>query len=100
MDINRSEDLATMKEDIDRLEDLVTGRKRISTGSKTWRRGKRILTSQKASDFLAAQLEDFQNQKQQIESRIAELETQQAGNIKQWKKEKNNLPKLPKNNFY
>ena len=47
-----------------------------------------ILTSQKSRDFLAGQLKDFQNQKQQLESRIAELETQQAGQIKQWQKDK------------
>jgi asparaginyl-tRNA synthetase len=34
-------------------------------------------------------LEEFKGQKQQIESRIAELEEEQAGQIKQWKRDKN-----------
>ncbi|MHC4496982.1 MAG: asparagine--tRNA ligase [Planctomycetota bacterium] len=48
-----------------------------------------ILTSEKARDFLAGQLEELKNQKQQIESKIAELEEQQKGQIKQWKRDKN-----------
>jgi asparaginyl-tRNA synthetase len=48
-----------------------------------------ILTSQRAKDFLAGQLEEFKNQKQQIESRIAQLEEEQKGQIKQWKRDKN-----------
>jgi asparaginyl-tRNA synthetase len=47
-----------------------------------------ILTSQKTVDFLGSQLQELQNQKQQLESRISELENQQAGNIKQWQKDK------------
>jgi asparaginyl-tRNA synthetase len=47
-----------------------------------------ILTSQKAKDFLAAQLNEFQSQKQQIEAKIDELEKQQSGQIKQWQKDK------------
>ena len=47
-----------------------------------------ILTSPKAQDFLAAQLKELQNQKQQLDSRITELETRQAGQIKQWQKDK------------
>ncbi|TKJ38690.1 MAG: asparagine--tRNA ligase [Planctomycetes bacterium B3_Pla] len=48
-----------------------------------------ILTSERTRDFLAGQLEELKNQKQQIESRIAELEEQQKGQIKQWKRDKN-----------
>ena len=47
------------------------------------------MTSQRAKDFLAEQLEEFKNQKQQFESRIVELEEQQKGQIKQWKRDKN-----------
>jgi len=47
-----------------------------------------ILTSRKTRDFLAGQLKELQNQKQQYETRIGELETQQAGQIKQWQKDK------------
>jgi asparaginyl-tRNA synthetase len=48
-----------------------------------------ILTSEKAQEFLAGQLEEFKNQKQHIENRIAELEEEQKGQIKQWKRDKN-----------
>jgi asparaginyl-tRNA synthetase len=47
-----------------------------------------ILTGEKAEKFLAGQLEDLKNQKQQIETRIAELQDQQTGQIKQWQKDK------------
>jgi len=47
-----------------------------------------ILTSQKTRDFLAGQLKELQTQKQQLETRISELEKQQAGQIKQWQKDK------------
>ncbi len=47
-----------------------------------------ILTGQKSKDFLARQLQDLLNQKQQIEAKIAELEAQQSGSMKQWKKDK------------
>ena len=55
----------------------------------TYTEASEILTSQRAKDFLAGQLEEFKNQKQQIESRIAELEEEQKGQIKQWKRDKN-----------
>jgi len=48
-----------------------------------------ILTSDKTKDFLANQLQELQEQKQKIESRIAELEEQQTGQIKQWQRDKN-----------
>lgn len=47
-----------------------------------------ILRSQRTRDFLAGQLKELQNQKQQLETKIGELETQQAGRIKQWQKDK------------
>jgi len=55
----------------------------------TYTEASEILTSQRAKDFLAGQLEEFRDQKQQIESRIAELEDEQKGQIKQWKRDKN-----------
>jgi len=55
----------------------------------TYTEASEILTSQRAKDFLAGQLEEFKNQKQQIESRITELEEEQKGQIKQWKRDKN-----------
>jgi len=48
-----------------------------------------ILTSQKAADFLARQLQELQKQKTQLEGKIAQLEEEQKGQIKQWKQEKN-----------
>jgi asparaginyl-tRNA synthetase len=48
-----------------------------------------ILTSDKTKDFLANQLQELREQKQKIESRIVELEKQQAGQIKQWQRDKN-----------
>jgi len=47
-----------------------------------------ILTGRKTKDFLTRQLDEFQNQKRQLEAKIAELEAEQAGPIKQWKKDK------------
>ncbi len=47
-----------------------------------------ILTGQKTKDFLAQQLQELQNQKQQIENKITELENKQAGQLKQWQKDK------------
>jgi len=48
-----------------------------------------ILTGEKTEKFLADKLQEHKNQKQQIENRIAELEQEQKGQIKQWKREKN-----------
>ncbi len=47
-----------------------------------------ILTSDRAKDFLAQQLSEFQAQKQQAEARIPELEEQQQSARKQWQKDK------------
>jgi len=46
------------------------------------------LTSEKTQTFLAEQLKDFQEQKQQLETRVSELENKQNGRIKQWQKDK------------
>ncbi len=48
-----------------------------------------ILTSQKAADFLAGQLQELKKQKAQLEGKIAQLEEEQKGRIKQWKQDKN-----------
>jgi len=47
-----------------------------------------ILTSQRTRDFLAEQIKDLHHQKQQLETKISELEKQQADNLKQWQKDK------------
>ncbi len=79
---NKAE-LETLEADIASLEKIKPPFYRL-----TYTDSVDILTSRKASDFLVAQLKDLQNQKQQLESRISELETQQAGQIKQWQKDK------------
>jgi asparaginyl-tRNA synthetase len=48
-----------------------------------------ILKSEKTEKFLTEQLTQFKEQKETIEKRIAELETQQKGQIKEQQKEKN-----------
>ncbi|MBN1361960.1 MAG: asparagine--tRNA ligase [Sedimentisphaerales bacterium] len=47
-----------------------------------------ILKGDKTRDFLARELAELKSEKQQTESRIAELEQQQSGQIKQWQKDK------------
>jgi len=47
-----------------------------------------ILTGQKTKDFLAQQLTQLKNEKQQIETKIAELLQQQKGRLKQWQTDK------------
>jgi len=80
---NRSQ-LDTLGADIAALENIKPPFPRL-----TYTDAVEILTSDKARDFLAGQLEQLQIQKQQIESRIAELDAEQKGQIKQWKRDKN-----------
>jgi asparaginyl-tRNA synthetase len=80
---NRSQ-LETLGADIAALENIKPPFPRL-----TYTDSVEILTSDRAKDFLAGQLEELKGQKQQIESRIAELETEQKGQIKQWKRDKN-----------
>jgi asparaginyl-tRNA synthetase len=80
---NRAE-LETLGADIKSLEKMTPPFYRL-----TYTEAVDILTSQRAKNFLAKQIEQFKNQKEQIESRIAELEQQQKGSLKQWQKEKN-----------
>ncbi|MBM4029227.1 MAG: asparagine--tRNA ligase, partial [Planctomycetes bacterium] len=47
-----------------------------------------ILKGPRTREFLAAQLDSLQKEKQQMESRIAELENQQGGQLKQWQQDK------------
>ena len=80
---NRSQ-LETLGADIASLEKIKPPFHRL-----TYTEAVEILTSDRARDFLAGQLEEVKNQKQQIEGRIAELEEEQKGQIKQWKRDKN-----------
>jgi len=80
---NRSQ-LETLGADIVALENVKPPFYRL-----TYTDSVEILTSDRARDFLAGQLAELQSQKQQIESRIAALEAEQKGQIKQWKRDKN-----------
>ena len=80
---NRSE-LETLGADLQALEKIKPPFYRL-----TYTDAVDILTGEKAKNFLAGQLEDLKNRKQQIENRIAELEQVQKGQIKQWKRDKN-----------
>ncbi len=76
--------LETLGADIAALEKITPPFYRL-----TYTDAVEILTSEKARDFLAGQLQEYKNQKQHIENRIAELEEEQKGQIKQWKRDKN-----------
>ncbi|MHC4264750.1 MAG: asparagine--tRNA ligase [Planctomycetota bacterium] len=80
---NRSE-LETLEADIEGLEKIKPPFYRL-----TYTEAVEILKGQKAQEFLSKELEGSKEQKQQIESRINELEEEQKGQIKQWKRDKN-----------
>jgi asparaginyl-tRNA synthetase len=80
---NNKNELETLGVDVATLEKIKPPFYRL-----TYTETVNILTSQKTSDFLAGQLKELQDQKQQYETRISELETQQTGQIKQWQKDK------------
>jgi asparaginyl-tRNA synthetase len=79
---NRKE-LEAIGSDIAGLERIVPPFYRL-----TYTEAVDILTGQKAADFLAGQLQQLQDRKLQAESRIAELEEQLKGSLKQWKRDK------------
>ena len=81
---NNKSELETLGADIAALEKIKPPFYRL-----TYTESVEILTSQKAADFHAEQLEGLNNRKQQIEDRISEIEEEQAGQIKQWKRDKN-----------
>jgi asparaginyl-tRNA synthetase len=81
---NNKSQLETLGADIAALERIKPPFYRL-----TYSQAVEILTGQKTADFLAQQLQELQNQKQQLESRIAALEEEQKGQIKQWKRDKN-----------
>ena len=80
---NRGE-LETLGADLESLEKIKPPFYRL-----TYTDAGDILTGEKTKKFLADQLEELKNQKQNIENRIAELEEEQKGQIKQWKRDKN-----------
>ena len=80
---NNKDQLETLGADIAALEKIKPPFCRL-----TYTDSVDILTGEKTKSFLAEQLEDLKSQKQQLESRIAELEEQQKGSLKQWQKDK------------
>jgi asparaginyl-tRNA synthetase len=48
-----------------------------------------ILRGERTKEFMAKQLEELVSKKEEIERKIVEIEKEQAGQLKQWKKEKN-----------
>jgi len=80
---NNKSQLETLGADIEALEKIKPPFYRL-----TYTDAVEILTSDKAKNFLAEQLQQFKGQKQQTEKKIAKLEEQQKGQLKQWKKDK------------
>ena len=80
---NNRPELETLGVNIEALERIQPPFHRL-----TYTEAVDILTGPKAKDFLARQLQDFQNQKQELDAKIADLEAQQGGQMKQWKKDK------------
>ncbi len=75
--------LKTLGADIASLEKIQPPFYRI-----TYTEAAEILKSKKTQDFLAAQLNEFKSQKQQVEKKINELENEAKGQIKQWRQDK------------
>jgi asparaginyl-tRNA synthetase len=79
---NRAE-LQTLGADIASLEKITPPFYRL-----TYTEAAEILKSKKTQDFMAAQLNEFKGQKKQLEERIAALETEARGSVKQWRQDK------------
>jgi asparaginyl-tRNA synthetase len=79
---NRKE-LETLGADIPALEKIQPPFYRL-----TYTEAVEILKGPRAAEHLARELEELKNRRQQVESRIAELQKQEAGQIKQWQKDK------------
>jgi asparaginyl-tRNA synthetase len=79
---NRSE-LETLGANVAALEKITPPFYRL-----TYTEAVEILKGPRAKEFLAREREQLQKQKQQIETRITELEKQQGGSLKQWQQDK------------
>jgi asparaginyl-tRNA synthetase len=79
---NRAE-LETLGADISMLERIQPPFYRL-----TYTEAVGILKGPKAKEYLASELERLRNDKRQMEARIADLEKQQGGSIKQWQNDK------------
>jgi asparaginyl-tRNA synthetase len=80
---NRSQ-LETLGANIPALENIRPPFYRL-----TYSQAVDILTGQISAKFMAEQLTQLNQQKETIEKRITALETEQKGQIKQWKRDKN-----------
>jgi len=80
---NKSQ-LETLGADIAGLENIKPPFYRL-----TYTQAVEILTGEKTVKFMADQLTQLKQQKESIEKRIAEIEKEQSGQIKQWKRDKN-----------
>ncbi|MFA5292561.1 MAG: asparagine--tRNA ligase [Phycisphaerae bacterium] len=76
-------ELKTLGANIDALKKITPPFYRL-----TYTQASEILTSQKTQDFLAAQLNEFKQAKQDIENKITALETEAKGQLKQWRQDK------------
>jgi asparaginyl-tRNA synthetase len=80
---NRSE-LESLGADITSLEKIRPPFYRL-----TYSEAVDILRGEKTKEFMAKQLNELHERKKEIEVRIAELDEQQKGSIKQWQRDKN-----------
>jgi asparaginyl-tRNA synthetase len=76
--------LETLGADIAGLENIKPPFYRL-----TYTQAVEILTGERTVKFMAEQLTQLKQQKETIEKKIAELEKEQTGQIKQWKRDKN-----------
>ncbi|MFC1739363.1 asparagine--tRNA ligase [Planctomycetota bacterium] len=81
--INKTE-LETLGADIKSIDRIQPPFYRL-----TYTQAVEILIGPKTREFLAEQLAQLKNQKQQTQNRIEELEEQQKGSLKQWQQDKN-----------
>lgn len=80
---NNPAELKTLGADIASLEKIRPPFYRL-----TYTEAAEILKSKKTQDFMAAQLNEFQTQKKQIEEKITALEAEAKGPVKQWRQDK------------
>jgi len=80
---NNKSELETLGADISSLAKIKPPFYRL-----TYTEAVDILTGERTKEFLAEQLKQLNQQKEQTEKKIAELESQQQGQIKQWQKDK------------
>lgn len=80
---NNLPQLQSLNVDIEKLKKITPPFYRL-----TYTEAVEILTGEKTKNFMAKQLEDFQKQEKQIETKIAELQQKQSGSLKQWQADK------------